>query len=196
LAEERLNPHELLALTFSNKAAREMRERVALEVSFDIGALNITTFHSFCARLLRSEATYLGLSRNFTIYDDSEMLSLIKSVMGKRGLNTKEMPPQMVKYYIADLKNQGYYFGSSKLKETYGRDKLDFTDDELYPIFLDYEAELARSNAVDFGGLIVGVIKLFESFPEVLDRYHKRFKYLLVDEYQDTNRAQFILLNL
>ena len=107
LEEKRISPFKILALTFSNKAAREMRERVASEVSEDLGALQITTFHAFCARILRSEAQYLGLSKNFTIYDTSESKAIAKSLLSKRGISTKEISPFEILYFIDDLKNNG-----------------------------------------------------------------------------------------
>ncbi len=192
LEEKQVSPFHLLAVTFSNKAAREMRERIASQSSFDLGALQITTFHAFCARLLRSEATYLGLSRNFTIYDTSESKSVIKNILGKRGISLKEVSPAQVQYYIDDVKNSGHYVGA---KPDELLDEIE-TDDPFYDYFLDYEAELHRNNAVDFGGLITGVLNLFDNFPQVLQRYQTRFKYLLVDEYQDTNRCQFKLVKL
>ena len=195
LESKNLSPYKLLAVTFSNKAAREMKERIAAMSEYDIGSLQITTFHSFCARVLRSEAEYIGLSRNFTIYDDGESISLIKSIMGRRGLNQKEISPHAIMYFISDLKNFGHYIGREQnyeFNEDYEIDK----DDLYYDIFEEYEHELHKSNAVDFGGLITGVIQLFEKHPNVLERYQKRFEYVLVDEYQDTNRAQFTLVYL
>lgn len=195
LEDKNLSPYKLLAVTFSNKAAREMKERIAAMSEYDIGTLQITTFHSFCARVLRSEAEYLGLSRSFTIYDDGESITLIKSIMGRRGLNQKEISPHSIMYFINDLKNFGHYVGRTtdyKFNEDYEIDK----EDLFYDIFEEYENELHKSNAIDFGGLITGVIQLFEKFPEVLSRYQKRFEYVLVDEYQDTNRAQFTLVYL
>lgn len=192
LEEKGISPFQMLAVTFSNKAAREMRERIAESTEYDIGALQITTFHSFCSRLLRSEATYLGLSRNFTIYDDTESKSVIKAILAKRGINQKEIHPNEVKYFISDVKNSGHYVGA---KDDDLMDEID-KEDLFYDFYLEYEAELHRSNAVDFGGLIAGVLNLFDNFPEILERYQKRFKYLLVDEYQDTNRAQFKLIRL
>ncbi len=184
-----VSPHQLLALTFSNKAAKEMRERISRELDFDLGSLQVTTFHSFCAKILRSEATYLGLSRNFTIYDTSETKAVIKSILAKRGISTKELPPSEVLYFIDDLKNHGYY------KDT--QIDLDYevdTEDEYFEYYLEYEQELRRANAVDFGGLITGVLELFEKHPQVMEHYQDRFKYILVDEYQDTNRCQFHLI--
>lgn len=192
LEDKKVPPFRILALTFSNKAAKEMRERVALESKLDFGVLQITTFHAFCARLLRSEAQYLGFSRNFTIYDTSETKSIIKAVLGKRGINQKEIHPNEVGNFIDGIKNLGHYLGCQD-KEVL--EEID-QEDLFFDFYKDYESELHKSNAVDFGGLITGVINLFENHPEVLERYQKRFHYLLVDEYQDTNRAQFKLVTM
>lgn len=190
LEDKKVPPFRILAVTFSNKAAREMRERVSAESKLDFGVIQITTFHSFCARLLRNEAQYLGLSRNFTIYDTSETKSIIKTVLGRRGINQKEVHPNEVGQFIDGVKNLGHYIGC---KDQEVLDEID-TEDLFFDFYQEYESELHKSNAVDFGGLITGVINLFENFPEVLERYQKRFHYLLVDEYQDTNRAQFKLI--
>lgn len=190
LEEKRVSPYQIIAVTFSNKAAREMRERLAVNTQINVGALNVTTFHAFCAKVLRMEATYLGLSKNFTIYDDGESQSIIKAILNKRGINQKELSPYTVAAFIDGLKNLGHYIGLTRTPEV-----EKFAEDKrLFDIFLEYEAELHRSNAVDFGGLITGVLNLFRSFPEVLQKYQQKFKYVLVDEYQDTNRAQFDLI--
>jgi DNA helicase-2/ATP-dependent DNA helicase PcrA len=188
IEEKRISPFKVLALTFSNKAAREMRERVASEVSEDLGALQITTFHAFCARILRSEAEYLGLSKNFTIYDMSESKAIAKSLLSKRGISTKETSPFDILNFVDDLKNNGHYIG--RVCDEYDIE----SDDPFFGYYEEYERELHRANAVDFGGLITGIIELFEKYPDVLERYQARYEYLLVDEYQDTNRAQFQLL--
>jgi DNA helicase-2/ATP-dependent DNA helicase PcrA len=192
LEEKHVSPFQILAVTFSNKASREMRERLAANMQINVGALQVTTFHAFCSRVLRMEATYLGLSKNFTIYDDGESQSIIKAILAKRGINTKELSPYTVAAYIDGLKNRAYYIGLARNEEIekYAEDR------RLWDIFLDYEAELHRSNAVDFGGLITGVLNLFRNFPEVLLKYQQKYKYVLVDEYQDTNRAQFELILL
>src|SRR5690606_21669410 len=109
LEEKSIPTFQILAVTFSNKAAKEMRERIASETNLDIGALQITTFHAFCAKVLRNEAQYLGLSRNFTIYDQSEAKSVVKSVLGQRGVSQKEINPSEILYYIDGLKNSGHY---------------------------------------------------------------------------------------
>lgn len=190
LEEKNISPFQILAVTFSNKAAREMRERLSANTQINVGALQVTTFHAFCAKVLRMEATYLGLSRNFTIYDDGESQSIIKAILAKRGINQKELSPYTVAAYIDGIKNLGFYIGLPR-----NEDVEKFAEDRrLWDIFMEYEAELHRSNAVDFGGLITGVLNLFRSFPEVLLKYQQKFKYVLVDEYQDTNRAQFELI--
>lgn len=190
LEEKNISPFQLLALTFSNKAAKEMRDRISREVSCDAGSLQVTTFHSFCARMLRNEAQYLGLSRNFTIYATPESKAVVKAILARRGVSTKETSPFEVLYFIDDLKNHGHY-PDRKM------DGLDYEvemDDPFYEMYLEYERELHKANATDFGGLITGVIQLFEKYPDVLKRYQERFHYILVDEYQDTNRAQFDLV--
>lgn len=189
LNEKKISPYNLLALTFSNKAAKEMRERIGRAIDYDSGALQVTTFHAFCARVLRAEARYLGLSKNFTIYDTSESRSVMKAILSRKGISLKEISPAEVLYFIDDLKNVGFYPTREEL-EDYEIDK----SDPYFNYYLEYENELHANNAVDFGGLITHVIELFKKFPEVLERYQKRYQYVLVDEYQDTNRAQFELL--
>lgn len=191
IEELNVSPFKVLALTFSNKAAREMRERISLMVQDDIGALQMTTFHAFCARLLRNEANYLGLSRNFTIYDTSESKSIVKGILARYGISPKELNPFDVLHYIDSLKNLGFYQGHPE-RELFDIDEKD----PFYTYYCDYETELHRANALDFGGLIVGVLQLFSLHQDVLSRYQDRFEYVLVDEYQDTNRAQFELIKL
>ena len=191
IEEKNVGPFRILALTFSNRAAREMKERVNCEIKIDASSLLMTTFHSFCAQVLRNEVSYLGISRNFTIYNETESRALIKKLLAKRGISTKEQSPYEIMSYISQIKNQGLYPG----KDSVDGSKID-TANPFYDYYQEYEHELYESNAVDFGGLISGVLQLFESYPDILDRYQKRFDYVLVDEYQDTNRAQFHLLKL
>ncbi len=186
--------HRILALTFSNKAAREMRDRVAKDSPSQARDLQLTTFHSFCARLLRSEFEHLGLGRNFTIYDDGETRTLVKNLLKTHRISPKEISPPTILHYIDGLKNQAHYPGQPE-REFLKREAAIDTQDFYYQLYQEYEKELARSNAVDFGGLIVGVIKLFEKFPQVRERIQKQYRYLLIDEYQDTNRAQFMLMH-
>ena len=149
-----------------------MRDRVCLENDLDLGAIQITTFHSFCSRTLRSEAQFLGLSKNFTIYDTSEMKSVIKTVLGRRGINQKEVHPNEVSYYIDGIKNLGYYTGCQDEEILNEIDQ----EDIFFDFFKEYENELHKSNAVDFGGLITAVLNLFDNYPEVKERYQKRFQ--------------------
>lgn len=190
IEELQVSPYQLLALTFSNKAAKEMRERIADQIAMEAGALQVTTFHAFCARILRNEAVNLGLSRNFTIYDSSESKAIAKKLLSMRGINTKEKSPFEILDFIDEIKNHGAYEG--RTTTDYIIDK----SDENYQYYVEYENELHKANAVDFGGLITGVIELFEKFPNILQRYQERYKYVLVDEYQDTNRAQFDLVTM
>lgn len=196
LNDKNIGPYRVLALTFSNKAAREMRDRIAHEVGVDLGALQVTTFHSFAARMLRQESSYLGLSKSFTIYDDSEQKSVVKNILGRHGISLKEISPYEVIYYIENLRNIGHYPDrKSQGDESEQNQNID-KKNTFYQYFLEYEQELHRANAIDFGGLITGLLQLFETFPEVLARYQERYCYILVDEYQDTNKAQFDLIKL
>lgn len=191
LNEKNVSPFRILAVTFSNKAAREMRERVGQESGQSLGALQITTFHSFCAQVLRTESGHIGLSRNFTIYDQSESKAVAKAILNRHGISQKEVSPFMILNFISELKNNGHYH---QRDDAYSR-TVDL-DDPFYQYYLEYEEELHRNNAVDFGGLISGVLQLFETHPDLLNLYQDRFQYVLVDEYQDTNRAQFQLVTM
>jgi DNA helicase II / ATP-dependent DNA helicase PcrA len=194
IEEKGVSPYQVLALTFSNKAAKEMRERISHMVMSDVGALQITTFHSFCARLLRSEAEYIGLSRNFTIYDDGESKSIVKVLQERKGISPREKNPYEILNFIDYLKNNGHYL--NKVYHDKGiEEELMSIKNGHYDFFEEYEAEIHRANAIDFGGLITGVLQLFDRYPDVLNRYQDRFQYILVDEYQDTNRAQFELIS-
>ncbi len=188
MQEKEVPPYKVLALTFSNKAAKEMRDRISHTLSLDPSMIKVTTFHSFSSQLLRREALNLSLSKSFTIYDQSESKAIVSALLYKRGISPKDLSPYEILDYIDEIKNNGYYLGSKR---------PDFSpdlSDEYYQYYVDYEHELHRANAVDFGGLITAVIELFDRFPEVLKTYVDRFDYVFVDEYQDTNRAQFILL--
>lgn len=180
-------PYKILCLTFSNKAAFEMKERIRIQNPLAAHAM-ITTFHSFCAIILRREHQYVGLGSNFTIYDKGDAKSLVKKILDTRGVS-KIINVDSIVYAIDEFKNNGFYLERADLKEKYQKD-------EYYSYFEDYEFNLAMSNATDFGGLITTVLKLFQEHPEVALKYQEKYSYILVDEYQDTNKAQFDLMKI
>ncbi|MBF0311850.1 MAG: UvrD-helicase domain-containing protein [Oligoflexia bacterium] len=206
ITQAKIAPWQILVLTFSNKAAKEAKERVHKFSESNFSSLPlVTTFHSFCAYVLRHESEYLGLGKNFTIYDEQESKSVMTSVLGKNRLSLKEIPVNAVLSYVDDLKNNGYYSrrydnlkGKFKEHEEYFSTSKNMLkpliEHEYFPLFIEYENELASSNAIDFGGLLTNALRLFESFPEVLTKYQQKYRYILIDEYQDTNKAQFELL--
>lgn len=207
LENHEVSPYEILALTFSNKAAKEMRIRLSENLpSLSENYRNapmLSTFHSFCAYILRQECELLGLSKNFSIYDDGDSESVIKALLNRRNISTKQLSPKLISNFIDRCKNRGlgiyvseHYRHHEPLVEQFLHDSF-LSRDPLYSYFIEYQQELMRANAVDFGGLINAVIELFLNHPDtILAKYQKRFKYILVDEYQDTNKAQFLLLFL
>jgi DNA helicase-2/ATP-dependent DNA helicase PcrA len=204
LQEGGVSQYQFLALTFSNKAAQEMRHRLLQYLGLheaDYRSLpTLSTFHSFCAQVLRQQYKVLGLTQQFSIYDDGDSESLVKNLLSRRGLTTKQIAPKTILYYIEQLKNRGYFLGiehqDHPLAQKIIQECQYIVKDSLYSYFVDYEKELLLSNAVDFSGLITGVIQLFVKNQTVLEYYQDRYKYILVDEYQDTNRSQFILLSI
>jgi DNA helicase-2/ATP-dependent DNA helicase PcrA len=183
-------PYQILALTFTNKAANEMKERIRKLVGGKASELWMGTFHSIFARILRKEAKLLGYASHFTIYDSDDSLSAVKKCMEKRGLSQQQIVPQAVASRISAAKNQ-----LIPPKE-YGEVARDFLDEKIAAVYEDYEAALKRSNAMDFDDLLVKPIELFRRYPDVLKKYHHRFKFILVDEFQDTNRAQYAVVKL
>lgn len=190
LQEKKVPVQSILAVTFTNKAAKEMKERVLKIVDFPEWSLNISTFHSFCVGVLRKNPELLGLKRSFTIYDSSESLAVMKRILKNHDVDPRDFSPKEVLSYIDRLKNKGYYPGKEGDVED-----LDLNHD-FFQYYVEYERELSSSNALDFGSLIVRVLELFEKNPTILQLYQDRFKYILVDEYQDTNKSQFQLINL
>jgi len=196
LEDEQVPPWKILGLTFSNKAAREMLERVQKGLTTaEKGSVQLSTFHAFCARVLRIESNHLGLSRNFTIFDDAERKAVLMNILGRQNENKDRDLFFRIQAFIEDLKNKGYYLGRSLTPAEAAALKIDLAD-PLFSYFSAYENMLHQANAVDFGGLITGVIELWQRFPEVLAHYQQRYQYVLVDEYQDTNKAQFELLKM
>ncbi len=183
-------PHNILALTFTNKAAKEMRERVCALVGAQADRMWMGTFHSLFARLLRADAERIGFRSNYTIYDTDDSQALIKSILVERGQNPQQVAPAAVRGRISAAKNQMH------TPESYARAAVDFFEQTVAGVFAEYQSRLRRNNAMDFDDLILHPITLLEGHQDVLKKYQKRFKFLLVDEYQDTNRAQYSLLRL
>jgi DNA helicase-2/ATP-dependent DNA helicase PcrA len=182
--------HQILALTFTNKAAREMKNRIMKLVGDDTGSLWMGTFHSMFARILRKECMHLKFTPSFTIYDSDDSLSTIKKVMEKLNLPTQQFNPAAVRSRISIAKNQ--YLSPDKFAETVH----ELFDEKAALVYAEYQKTLERSNAMDFDDLLIKPIELFEKKKDVLEKYQHRFKFILVDEFQDTNRAQYQVVRL
>ncbi|MBR6767633.1 MAG: DNA helicase PcrA [Clostridia bacterium] len=191
LMEQGVAPWKILAITFTNKAAREMAERVKALAGEAAEDAWISTFHSCCARILRRDIEKMGYKRQFAIYDEDDRMTVIKSVAKAMGLSDKEFPPKQIKAVISDAKNR-MLTPAEWLKESGG----DFRSKKLYEAYKQYEIVLKGNNALDFDDLLIKTLELLSDHPPVLDYYRSRFDYILVDEYQDTNAAQYMLVRL
>jgi superfamily I DNA/RNA helicase len=183
-------PGEILAITFTNKAAKEMRERVEALVGERARAMWVMTFHSACARMLRSDAQRLGYTRGFTIYDEQDSLRLVKACVDELDVDPKRFAPRGIRRQISDAKNALLDAEAYRLKVS------SFFEQTAADVYELYEKRLHAANAMDFDDLLFRCVNLFELFPEVRDRYRRAFRHVLVDEYQDTNRAQYRWLQL
>lgn len=191
IGEEGVEPYRIMAITFTNKAAGEMRERVNQLIGFGAEQVWVSTFHSTCVRILRRYIDRIGFDNNFTIYDTDDQKGIIKEVCKKLAIDTKMLKERAILSAISsakdelvspveyEMQNMGDYYGSKIAKA-----------------YKEYQATLRKNNALDFDDLIVKTVELFKSNPEVLDSYQERFRYIMVDEYQDTNTAQFELIRL
>ena len=190
LIEKGIDPYNILAITFTNKAAAEMKERITNLIGDKARYMQISTFHSFGLTILKKYYEYVGLSKNFTIIDSDDVLSLIKKLVKDSGFDPKHYSPKTIRNKISSAKN-----------ELMSPDELDkFTCNEIdsvvVSIYRKYQARLLSNNSVDFDDLLLLPIRIFQSHPEVLKIYQEQYKYILIDEYQDTNQVQYILTKM
>lgn len=191
LMDQGVNPYHIMAITFTNKAAKEMRERVDDLVGFGAEHIWVSTFHSTCVRILRRHIDKLGYGNSFTIYDADDQKSLIKQICKQYKIDTKMMPERKIINEISSAKDE---FMTPSEYET--RHQYDFKKKKIAQIYKEYQKQLKANNALDFDDLIFKTVELFQFHPEVLDYYQERFRYIMVDEYQDTNTIQFQLVSM
>ncbi|MGX8703975.1 MAG: ATP-dependent helicase, partial [bacterium] len=188
---ENVSPGNILAITFTNKAADEMRSRVNDMVGFRAGEIWVMTFHAFCVRVLRRHAEELGFNRYFSIYDTDDQLRLMKDIFRRREINPKSLSEKSVLREISKQKNENItaetFAAKNQWSEYYRR---------VAELYGDYQERLKEANAMDFDDLLMHTVTLFAKYPEILELYQERFRYLMVDEYQDTNNVQFRLVKL
>jgi len=190
IEEKGVNPFNIMAITFTNKAAGEMKERVNDIVGFGADAIWVATFHSTCLRFLKRYADHLGYDSSFTIYDTDDQKMIIKEIMKKHEIDPKNFNERYFLSAISTAKNElispsGYYKSISG----------DYNKNRIAKVYEEYQAMLRRNNAMDFDDLIMQTVELFRNNPEILAQYQERFRYIMVDEYQDTNTAQFALIS-
>ena len=190
MVEKGINPYNILAITFTNKAAREMRERIQKMMGGAADNIWISTFHSMCVRILRKDIDRLGYNRNFTILDSTDQLSVIKSILKEKNMDPKKFDPRAILGTISSAKNE------LVTPEEYDKTAGDYFSQKVSDVYGEYQRKLRKNQALDFDDLIMTTIVLFQRVPEVLEYYQRKFQYIHVDEYQDTNRAQYMLVKL
>ena len=191
LLEHGVPPWAIMAITFTNKAAKEMRERIEKLAGEGAGEIWVSTFHSGCAKILRRDIEKLGYTRSFTIYDDDDQMSALKEILKKLNIDDKFLPPREIKSKISDAKNK--LLGP---QDWFAQSERDYRSQLIYDVYNAYEEKLKSSNSLDFDDLIVKTLELFAQHPPVLEAYQRKIRYIHVDEYQDTNYAQYMLVRL
>ena len=188
LVEQGTAPANILSITFTNKAANEMKER--LGEFLDLRGMWVSTFHAMCSRILRSEIEQMDFTRNFSIYDTADQAKCVKAVMNELNLDTTNWRPSAVSASISNAKNELLSV------EEFSKYKSGYYNDVVSKVYIKYQKYLEANNALDFDDLLFKIVHLFRNFPEVLERYQDKFRYILIDEYQDTNHAQYIITQL
>lgn len=191
IEEKKVAPWNIMAITFTNKAAGEMRERVNNLVGYGADSIWVSTFHSTCVRILRRYIDRLGYDNNFTIYDTEDQKSVMKTVCSKLNIDTKYLKEKAILSAISSAKNE-MISPQDYVLENSG----DFGRKRIAEAYIEYQNQLRKNNALDFDDLLVKTVELFRSNPEVLENYQEKFKYIMVDEYQDTNIVQFLFVKL
>ena len=190
LIQQGIAPKNILAVTFTNKAAEEMRERVKKLINHLAYLPFIGTFHAFCLKILRKEIDKLKYKKNFVIYDEDDQLDLIKDVIKKLEINPEHFPAKRVSAAISTIKDEIIDW------KEYQKNASEYFEKTIAKIYKGYQETLKKNNALDFDDFIMLAVKLFEEFPEILEKYQEEYKYILVDEYQDTDPAQYRLIKL
>ncbi|MGG4042753.1 DNA helicase PcrA [Bacillus smithii] len=190
MVEKAVNPYNILAITFTNKAAREMKERVSQLMGGAAEEVWISTFHSMCVRILRRDIDRIGFNRNFTILDTTDQQSVIKGILKDKNLDPKKFDPRAILGTISSLKNELID------PESYSKQVGSYYERIVSEVYEEYQKRLRKNQSLDFDDLIMTTIHLFQRVPDVLEYYQRKFQYIHVDEYQDTNKAQYLLVKL
>ncbi len=190
IEEKGVDPWNILAITFTNKAAGEMKTRVINTVREGAAGVWVSTFHSFCVRILRRHAEHLGYGNNFSVYDTDDQKTVMKLVLKKLNVDPKLYKERAMLNYISDAKNHLIS------PEACIKNVSEFREGKIGLIYKTYQEELKHNNAMDFDDLLVNMVQLLLRVPEILENYQNRFRYIMVDEYQDTNHVQFKLVEL